>query len=95
MEKWNGGFQRFGVTSNEVISVETTCYFEEDQEWLKELLSTPNAWIQWLGTQSQPDDYLPIIISDGRFVTRKKEGRYIYTMELEFKMANENSTVRN
>ena len=95
MQKWDGGLQRFGVESNEVKSLETTCYFEEDQEWLKELMATPNAWIQWFGTQSQPDDYLPIIIEDGRFVTRKIEGRYTYVTEIQFRYANENITVRN
>lgn len=95
MQKWDGGAQRFNVQSNEVVTAETACFQEEDQDWLKELVSTPNAWIQWIGTQSQSDDYLPVVIADGKFVTRKIEGRYTYVLEIQFRFANENITVRN
>ena len=95
MEKWDGGAQRFNVNSNETITAENICYQEEDHEWLKELLGTPNAWIQWIGTQSQSNDYLPIVIQDGKFVTRKIENRFAYVLELQFIMANENIILRN
>lgn len=96
LEKWDGGFYRFNVNSNETVSAETACYSdEEDQEWLKELLGTPNAWVQWTGTQGQDDNYVPIIIVDGKFVTRKLEGRHTYVLQLQFKYANENLILRN
>lgn len=95
MQKWDGGGQRFNVQSNEVVSLQNHCYQEEDQDWLKELISTPNAWIQWIGTQGQPDDYLPVVILDGKFVTRKIEERFRYVLEIQFIFANENVTVRN
>jgi hypothetical protein len=95
MEKWDGGLQRFNVTSNEIVTVENRCYAEEDQDWLKELLETPNAWIQWIGTQGQDDDYIPIVIVDGKFVTRKNVERYHYVLQLQFVYANENLTLRN
>lgn len=95
MQKWDGGSQRFNVQSNEIVTCETTCFQEEDQNWLKELTSTPNAWIQWIGTQSQSDDYLPVVILDGKFVTKKVDDRFQYVLELQFRFANENITVRN
>lgn len=95
MEKWDGGIQRFNVTSNETWTVENRCYEEADKDWLKEILATPNAWVQWLGTQGQDDDYIPIVILDGKFVMRKNEERYNYVLQLQFMYANENLILRN
>lgn len=94
-EKWDGGLQRFNVTSNETVYVENYCYAEEDKEFLKEILETPNAWIQWIGTEGQDDDYIPIVILDGKFGMRAKEQRYNYVLQLAFVYANENLTLRN
>jgi hypothetical protein len=93
--KFDGGFQRQNITSNETWLVMNKCFQEADQEWLKELLATPNAWIQWFGTQGQDDDYLPVVINNGKFFTRKFEGRYEYILEFSFTFANENVTLRN
>lgn len=93
--KWDGGAQRFNVNSNEIITGENTCYGEQDQEWLKELLGTPNAWLQWIGTQGQSNDYIPVVVEDGKFLTRKVEGRYQYVFQIQMRMANENIILRN
>lgn len=93
--KFDGGKQRFNVVSNESVTAENKCYQEDSQEYLKELYGTPNAWIQWIGTQGQNDDYIPIVIKDGKFTTRKNEGRYEYVNVIEFEFANENQVLRN
>jgi hypothetical protein len=93
--KWDGGKQRFNVTSNETVTAEIGCFQEEDQEWLKELLGAPNAWVQWIGTQSQVNDYIPVVIKDGKFITRKVDGRYEYILQIVFEYANENIILRN
>lgn len=93
--KFDGGFHRQNVTSNETWTVMNKCFQEEDQEWVKELLATPNAWVQWTGTQGQDDDYIPVVINNGKFLTRKFEGRYEYILEFTFTFANENVTLRN
>jgi hypothetical protein len=95
LAKFDGGIQRQNVTSNETWTVMNKCFLEADQEWLKELLATPNAWIQWFGTQGQDDDYIPVVIKDGKYGTRKYEGRYEYILEFSFVFANENITLRN
>ena len=95
LAKWDGGKQRFNVVSNETIVAENTCFLEEDQDWLKELVATPNAWVQWIGTQNQDDDYIPVVIRDGKFLTRKTEERYQYVLRIEFEYANENVILRN
>lgn len=95
LARWDGGKQRFNVSSNEIVTAETNCFGEEDQDWLKELMDTPNAWVQWKGTQNQSDDYLPVVIRDGRFGTRKVEGRYEYVLQIQFEYANANVILRN
>jgi len=95
LNKWDGGLQRSNVISNESQIIEIGGYDEEDQEWLKELLATPNAWLQWTGTQGQFDNYIPVIISDGKFVTRKEEERYAYFLQLEIEFSNDNIIIRN
>lgn len=93
--KWDGGRQRFNVNSNETVTGENTCFQEADQDYLKELLDTSNAWIQWTGTQGQDDDYIPVVILDGKWQTRKEKERYYYTMQIQFVYANENIILRN
>jgi hypothetical protein len=93
--KWDGGKQRFNVTSNQIVTGENRCFQEEDQDFLKELMDAPNAWVQWTGTQSQSDDYIPVVIRDGRFDTKKNQGRYEYVLVVTFEMANENIVLRN
>jgi hypothetical protein len=95
LAKWDGGKQRFNVTSNETWAAINTCFTEADQAWLKELLAAPNAWIQWFGTQGQDDDYIPVVIKDGKFLTRKFNERYDYVLQIEIEMANENIILRN
>lgn len=95
LAKWDGGTQRYNVTSNETWVGVNTCFGEEDQAWLKELTDTPNAWIQWFGTQGQDDDYIPVVIKDGKFLTKKAEGRYIYELQITIEFSNDNIILRN
>lgn len=95
LAKFDGGLQRKDIRSNEVVTGENICFDEADQDYLKELMATPNAWIQWTGTQDQDDDYIPVIIEDGKFVTRKDAERYIYALQIKFRFSNENQVVGN
>lgn len=95
LQKWDGGTQRFNVSSNETLKLENSCYAEADQEWLKELIATPNAWLQWTGTQGQDDNYIPVLINDGKFITRKENERYTYVLDIEIEFSNDNIILRN
>lgn len=95
MQKWDGGLQRFNVSATDIVTVENRCYGEKDKEWMKEFLDSPNAWVQWFGTQGQSNDYLPIVILDGKFVTRKNVERYHSVWEVQFVYANEKIILRN
>jgi hypothetical protein len=95
LEKWDGGKQRSNVTSNETVTAENKCFDEPDQAWLKELMASPNCWIQWTGTQFQDDDYIPVVLKDSKFVTKKVDQRYEYVLQIQFEYSNENIILRN
>lgn len=95
LTKSDGGTQRFNMKSNETYKASNVCYREEDMEWIKELFNSPLAWIEWKGTEGQPDDYIPIAVLDKKVIIRKKENRYIYEIQIDFAMANENTHLRN
>lgn len=93
--KFDGGFQRFNVTSNDTFTAENFCFQENDQDYLKELLASPNAWMKLKGGQGQDDDYIPITIVDGTFLTRKQEQRYVYVLQIQFILGNDKIILRN
>lgn len=95
LQKWDGGFQRFNVTDLKTVIAETRCFQEKDQEWLQELLDSPNAWVQWIGTQQQDDDYIPIVILDAKTATQKQDERYDYVTQVQFSYSNDTSILRN
>lgn len=75
---------------------EATCkyYSEKDMYWLKELLATPRAYIQW-SAPGQPKSLLPITIEDIDTPTLKTEDRYEYVVTLKFRLSNERINLRN
>lgn len=94
--KFDGGFQRFNVISNDTLTAENSCFQEEDQNYLKELLASPNAWMKLKGAQGQDDDYIPITIADGTFITRNPIGqRYQYVLQIVFVLGNDKIILRN
>lgn len=93
--KSDGGFTRFNVQANETYKVTTVTYTEQEMKWLKELLSSPAVWMEWKGTQGQPDDYLPVAIADVKLTTKKANDRYVYEFTIEFKLSNADITIRN
>lgn len=95
LDKSAHGLQRFDVRSNELYTVRTNEFTEDVLPWLEELVDTPKAWVEWKGTQGQPDAYLPIVISDSTIEVVKEEDRYYYEVQLSFKMSNERITIRN
>lgn len=95
LTKSDGGTRRINIKSNESYKATNKCYSEKDMNWVKELLSSPIAWLEWKGTENQPDDYIPIEIIDKKFLPLKNEQRYNYEVVIEFKMANENIHLRN
>lgn len=93
--KSEGGVQRFNVKSNESYTATTTCYREDDMIWVKELLASPIAFIEWKGIQGQLDNYMSVVITDAKFVTRKSDERYTYELSIQFSKSNEKIILRN
>lgn len=94
--KSSGGVQRFNVRSNERTTL--LGWFEEkDLPMLKELQTTPQAYLEFKSTtQGGPAaDYLPIHILDTEITTRKLEQRYVYEVALQYDMGHSNIHLRN
>ncbi|WPV66286.1 hypothetical protein [Chitinophaga sp. LS1] len=92
--KSDGGMNRFGVQANETYKV-TSVFSEDVIKWLKELFRSPSVWLEWKGTQGQPDDYLPVLLKDATYNTLKTEDRYVYLLTVEFQLSNTDITIRN
>lgn len=92
--KTDGGLYRYNIKAGTNYKATNACYREEDMYWIKELLDSPMAWLQWKGIESQVDSHIPIVIADAKVITRKVEERYVYEVQVEFKLANEQSNIR-
>lgn len=95
LKRHEGGWQRSGITQYTSYTMECSFFSEQEQEYLEELLSTPNAWVFAKGKQGLSDTYLPVIVSDGKFTTKKAEERYYYSLEITVTMSNEANLLRN
>ncbi len=94
LNRSQGGVNRKSITSNEIIEAETTSYSEKDQYWIKELFTTPQAWLEMNLPNGFLDSnekiYIPIEVYDGKFQIRKAEKRYEYLVKIKVAMANHN-----
>lgn len=95
LEKPDHGVGRFNVKAGDTLRVYNKEYYEEDKDWLDEILDSPVAWMQWEGTQGQEDSYLPVVILDKKFTKIKEENRFIYELIVEFKLSHEKFIIRN
>jgi hypothetical protein len=86
---------RMQPRQNDVYEVYCNAYDEKDMNWIKELLGTPRAYLQWKGIQGQPDGLLPIVIQDSEIVTLKNKDRYEYVITLKYSLSNERINLRS
>lgn len=85
---------RMQPKQNDYYEVQCTCYSEEDMNWIKELLGTTRAYLQWKGVQGQPDGLMPIVLEDSELFTLKKNDRYEYLITLKYSLSNERINLR-
>lgn len=97
-DRKKGGSYRQNIQSNEIIEAENNSYSESDQYWIKECFETGNAWLEMDMpegfNESTKKEYVPIEILDSKFIIRKKENRYQYTVKIKFAMSNANIILR-
>lgn len=94
-DKTEHGQNRLNIKSNKPHTARTIEFTEADQDWLDELFDTPLAWLQWEGTQGQPNTFIPIVITDSKRQTVKEDERWVYEVTIEFKLSHERFTLRN
>lgn len=79
---------------NDLYEAQCKDYDEKDMYWIKELLGSPRAYIQW-SAPGQPKSLLPIVIEDMETTTLKTDDRYEYLLTFKFRLSNERITLRN
>lgn len=87
--KVGGGTQRLQASQSETFTVQCKDYGEKDQDWLKELLATPRAYMQASNVQSTPKALLPVFIESAEIKTLKNDGRYEYLLVIKFTLTHE------
>lgn len=98
LDKTKGGVYRKNVKSNESYEVETKCYGEQEQYFIKELMATTKAWVEvFLPNGFLPStkkEFIPIEILDVKVPTKKNTNRYEYVVRIKYSMSNDNITLR-
>lgn len=87
--KVGGGSQRFQASQSETFTVQCKDYGEKDQDWLKELLATPRAYIQADNVQQNPKALLPVVIESAEIKTLKNDNRYEYLLVIKFTLSHD------
>lgn len=95
LQKSEHAINRFNVKANDIYTVRSAEYYEEQMDWIEELISSPMAWMEWKGTQGQADGYLPVVLVDMKHTKRKENDRYVYEITLQFKFSHERFNIRN
>lgn len=93
--KTQPGLSRLQPKQNDFYEAQTVDYYEKDMSWIKELLGTPRAYIQWTGTQGQTSSLVPIKIEDTELQTLKVNDRYEYNVKIKYSLSNERINIRN
>lgn len=94
LSKTDTGIERFNVRSNDTYEARRQST-EEEMNWLQECMDSPKAFLEWNGAEGQEDDYLPVVILNGKFEKLKNENEYRYDFVIQFKFSNEYMQIRN
>lgn len=94
LEKQDTGIERFNVRSNDTYEAKRKCT-EAEMIWLQECMDSPKAYLEWNGTEDQADDFLPIVILNGKFDKLKNDREFEYDFILQWKFSNEYISLRN
>jgi hypothetical protein len=89
------GINRFNVKANNTRTLSVADYEEADMYWLNELKDSPMAWREWAGIQSQGDDYIPVVVVDGKISDVKETDRFTYEIDAQITDSHEKFVIRN
>lgn len=89
------GTNRFNVKANNTRSLSGHDYLEQDMPWINELIDSPKAWREWTGTQDQSDDYIPVVVVDGKISDVKADDRFTYEIAAQIIESHEKFILRN
>jgi hypothetical protein len=94
LQKTDTGIERFNVKGNDTYEAKYKCN-EGDMNWLRELADSPKIFLEWIGTESQADDYIPVVKIAGKFEKVKNIDEFQYEFIIQFKLSNDYIMQRN
>jgi hypothetical protein len=94
LSKTDTGSERFNVTANDTYEARRYCR-EDEMVWLQECMDSPKAFMEWTGIEGQANDYLPIVLLNGKFDKQKNKDEWVYEFVVQFKLSNEFQTLKN
>lgn len=94
LSKLDTGIERYNIKSNDIWEGKHKCY-EQDMDLMRELADSPKIWMEWLGTEGQPDDYLPMVKVAGRFEKKGDLYKWDNSFIVQVKLSNDYITQRN
>ncbi len=83
------GRQRYNVRTGHRLTAVTTLYPESAQDWLSQLIDSPDVYIERPALPGRPADFVPVVVEDAKAVLRKTEERYEYEQTVVFRYAND------
>jgi hypothetical protein len=93
--KTQHAINRFNVKANNTRSLAVADYLEQDMNWINELIDSPMAWREWVGIQAQDDDYIPVVLVDGKILDVKETDRFTYEINAQITDSHEKVILRN
>ncbi|MGE9312882.1 hypothetical protein ACLOAU_14640 [Niabella sp. CJ426] len=82
---------RFNVVAQDVFTVKTMFYGENEMRWLDELFDSPLAWVE----NGSPNELIPIIIIDSDREKVKELDAYNYEVTLEYTLSHDKIIIKN
>ena len=78
------GSKVFSISYEESRRAESNYLTQEEADWLRELVESPNVFIQ------EGTDFLPIVISNANFTYKTNpRSQKLYTLSVDYKMSNQ------
>ena len=94
LQKTDTGIERFNIKGQDTYQA-TVNLNEADMPFIRELADSPKLYLEWIGTEGQPDDYIPMVKIADKFSLLKNDKEFAYQYIIQFKLSNTYMIARN
>jgi hypothetical protein len=85
---------RFNVRAGRTYEVKRKS-IEQEMPWLEECKRSVQSFMDWIGTEGQSDDYMSIVLLNGKMDSLKDYNDYQYDFVMQFRLSNDFFSIRN